>query len=254
LAKTKYQDIDDIKKSPFQVAFNTDDSVFEYWGKRPEKLGPFNEYMVHRGKGRATWLSVFPEKVVRETNCGPEEVLFVDIGGGIGGRCAEFRAKYSDVKGRVILQDLPHAIQMALPTDGVENTVHDFFTPQTVRGNFPLSCQDRSVLIYCQDAKFYYLRQVLHDWPDVKCQDILRNIIPEMGKDSVILIDDIVLPGSNVHWEATQLDMVMMACLAGRERTGSEWEELLRSVGLVIDGIWTYTESLYESVLVVKRK
>lgn len=75
-----------------------------------------------------------------------------------------------------------------------------------------------------------------------------------MGKDSVILIDDIVLPSSNVHWEATQLDMTMMACLAGRERTRSEWEQLLGSVELVIDGIWTYTESLYETVLVVKKK
>jgi demethylsterigmatocystin 6-O-methyltransferase len=106
----------------------------------------------------------------------------------------------------------------------------------------------------CTDTKFYYLRQVLHDWPDAKCQEILKNIIPAMGKESVILIDDIVLPGANVHWEATQLGLTMAACLAGRERTRSQWEEILGGVGLVIEGVWTYTDSLYESVLVVKRK
>jgi demethylsterigmatocystin 6-O-methyltransferase len=79
--------------------------------------------MAHRGRGRATWLSVFPEKLIREAKCGKEGVLFVGIGGGIGRRCAEFKAKYPDVEGRVVVQALPHAIGMALKTEGVENTV-----------------------------------------------------------------------------------------------------------------------------------
>lgn len=79
---------------------------------------------------------------MRETNCGPQGVLFVDIGGGIGGRCAKFKAKYPDVQGRVVLQDLPHAIQMALPTEGVENMLHNFFTPQPVQGRLSLFTQD----------------------------------------------------------------------------------------------------------------
>jgi len=70
----------------------------------------------------------------------------------------------------------------------------------------------------------------------------------------VILLDEMVLPGSNVHWEVTQHDLTMMASLAARERTRSEWGVLLGSVGLVIDEVWTYTPSVYESVIVVKRK
>jgi hypothetical protein len=38
------------------------------------------------------------------------------------------------VEGRVVLQDLPYAVDMALKTAGVENTVHDIFTLQTVKG------------------------------------------------------------------------------------------------------------------------
>lgn len=75
-----------------------------------------------------------------------------------------------------------------------------------------------------------------------------------MGQDSVILIDEMALPGSNVHWEATQVDLTMMACMAARERTRGEWEELFGSVGLGIVGLWTYTPSVYESVMLVKQK
>lgn len=81
-----------------------------------------------------TWLSVFPSELIENAKCGAEGVLFVDMGGNIGHQCADFKARYPNVEGRVVLQDLPYAIDMALKTDGVENTVHDIFTPQTVKG------------------------------------------------------------------------------------------------------------------------
>jgi demethylsterigmatocystin 6-O-methyltransferase len=103
-------------------------------------------------------------------------------------------------------------------------------------------------------ARFYYLRAVLHDWPDAKCQEILRNIIPAMGEDSRILLDEMVLPEAKVHWEAVQIDITMMVSTAACERTRNEWEKLLESVGLVVEGVWTYTPSVYESVMLVKKK
>jgi hypothetical protein len=74
-----------------------------------------------------------------------------------------------------------------------------------------------------------------------------------MRNERVILMDDIVLPGANVHLVATQLDLTVMTCLARRERTRGQWETL-GGVGLVIEGVWMCTDSLYESILVVKRK
>jgi demethylsterigmatocystin 6-O-methyltransferase len=103
-------------------------------------------------------------------------------------------------------------------------------------------------------ARFYYLRAVLHDWPDAKCQEILRNIIPAIGEDSRILLDEMVLPETKVHWEAAQIDITMMVSTAACERKRNEWEKLLESVGLVVEGIWTYTPSIYESVMLVKKK
>lgn len=62
-------------------------------------------------------------------------------------------------------------------------------------------------------------RAVLHDWSNNKCRDILNNIIPAIDPDSVILIDEMVLPDRNVHWHSTQIDLTMMVALAAVERT-----------------------------------
>ncbi|PCG98857.1 O-methyltransferase, family 2 [Penicillium occitanis (nom. inval.)] len=108
----------------------------------------------------------------------------------------------------------------------------DFIQPQTVKG-----------------AKFYYMRNIMHDWPDDKCRLILKHLIDAMGPDSFILIDEMVLPNSGVHWQMAQLDMLMMAVLAARERTHEQWSKLLESAGLKINNIYTYTDTLKDSII-----
>ena len=75
-----------------------------------------------------------------------------------------------------------------------------------------------------------------------------------MGPESVILLDEMVLPDTKVHWQSTQIDLTMMAALASRERTRTQWVELLGSVGLEIVAIHTYTPSIYESIMIVRRR
>lgn len=75
-----------------------------------------------------------------------------------------------------------------------------------------------------------------------------------MGDDSVILLDEMLLPDSDVHWHATQIDLTMMTALASIERTELQWATLLDSVGLKIIKTYTYTPSVYESVMVIVRK
>ena len=98
------------------------------------------------------------------------------------------------------------------------------------------------------------MRAVLHDWHDHKCREILQNIIPSMGPESVILLDEMVFPDSSVHYQSTQIDLTMMASLGSIERTKSMWADLLDSVGLKIEKILIYTPSIYESVMTVVRK
>lgn len=70
-----------------------------------------------------------------------------------------------------------------------------------------------------------------------------------MGKESLILIDDMVLPDTNVYWQATQLDLNMMVAFAAMERTKEQWYHLLDSVGLKIMKIDTYNVSLQHSII-----
>lgn len=83
---------------------------------------------------------------------------------------------------------------------------------------------------------------------------MLGHIMAAMGPDSVILLDEMVLPDTEVHWQCTQVDLTMMAGLASWERTHSQWAELLGSIGLKIAKTYTYTPSVYESVMHVVRE
>ncbi len=98
------------------------------------------------------------------------------------------------------------------------------------------------------------MRNILHDYPDEKCVEILRQLIPAVTEDSAILIDEIVMPDKGAHWHSTSMDFSMMAILASLERTEDHWRRLLDSAGLKIVKIYTYNAKMGESITVAKRK
>lgn len=83
---------------------------------------------------------------------------------------------------------------------------------------------------------------------------ILINIINAMSPASRILIDEMVLPDARVHWHSTSTDLTQMAAMAARERTRTQWAELLGSVGLEIEAVRTYLPVEAYSVMTVGRK
>jgi demethylsterigmatocystin 6-O-methyltransferase len=109
-------------------------------------------------------------------------------------------------------------------------------------------------LSLCIGAKFYYLRNILHDWPDDKAVIILKNLIPALSPDSRILIDDLVLPNEKVHWQAAQIDLTMMSALGSKERTEEQWHALIDAAGLQILNIIQYTTPLGDSIIVAVPK
>lgn len=110
-------------------------------------------------------------------------------------------------------------------------------------------------LIFDAGAKYYYLRNVLHNYPDEKCRAILRNLVDAMDKaSSVILIDEMVLPNFGAPWQATQLDITMMSALAATERTKKQWVELLQSADLMVSEMYPYTKSLQDTLIAVVPK
>ena len=69
-----------------------------------------------------------------------------------------------------------------------------------------------------------------------------------------ILIDKMLRPG---HARALAIDQhrrTMMAAMGARERTRTQWVELLDSVGLEFEAVRTYGPVARESVMTVGRK
>lgn len=112
---------------------NTDLDFFPWVKQHPEKLKWFQQLMSVPREGE--WLDVVPFTEAL-ASVEPDRVLFVDIGGSIGHQCARLKAKYPNLPGRIIVQDLEETIKAAPPIDGVEFMVHDFFNPQPVKGMF----------------------------------------------------------------------------------------------------------------------
>lgn len=124
-------------KCPFQSAFGATDNLFEWFPKHPEYLHNFTLWMRGQREGRADWLDFFPfeERIVHGFRRTDDAVLIVDIGGGLGHVIEAILDKYPGLAGRYILQDLPDTIkQIISPRTGIEPMVHDFFTPQPIKG------------------------------------------------------------------------------------------------------------------------
>lgn len=66
-----------------------------------------------------------------------DATLLVDIAGNIGHYTEQFRSKFPDAPGRLIVQDLPIVIQGIQDLHPrIEKMEHDFFTEQPIKGGF----------------------------------------------------------------------------------------------------------------------
>ncbi|KAM0794283.1 O-methyltransferase [Usnea florida] len=237
LAKSHYQNPINNLDTGLQAGLKIDYHGFEFLAKNPKIFNDFNIFMSAQREGRAYWLDFYPfeQKLPAEARDSDHDVLFVDVGGALGSEILELRKRFPALKGRMILQELPQTIEHVSPDPGMEATVHDFFTPQPVTG-----------------AHIYYLRNVLHDWPDPLARLVLQQISSAMTPGvSRLLINELVVPVRGCGQFAPHSDFNMMSICAGMERTEAQWKELLGSVGLEIRGIWTGdgdTESIIEAV------
>ncbi|KAG5659889.1 hypothetical protein KAF25_003411 [Fusarium avenaceum] len=232
----KYKQVDDMHDGIFQKAFGTDLSCYEYLVHNPKLQGYMQDAM-KLNKTDGDWLSVLPldEEIKRWQASNPDRVLFVDIGGGMGHQCIRLRDQYPHVPGRVILQDMPITVER-IPKPmphGIEAMPYNFDEPQPIK-----------------DAKFYYTRNVLHGLPDNRCIAALKNVAAAMNAESLLVIDDLVVPDEGACMQACQLDFIMMASIAGKKRTKSEWYKLLDSAGFKVLQISTYTWPLQDSLII----
>ncbi|KAL3478271.1 S-adenosyl-L-methionine-dependent methyltransferase [Aspergillus californicus] len=242
LKKTGYQNPSDGCNTAFQDGYRTSSHFFQFLKDHPAHAEQFNNHMTAYHQGRPSWMDVgfYPvESLTEGLPIGSEDVLLVDVGGGVGHDLSEFHRKWPTLPGRLVLQDLPEVIEQAKvmnPSTKIEHTGHNFFEEQPIKG-----------------ARAYYMHSVLHDWADADCRRILSNMVPALKPGySKILINENVIPSTKAYWETTSLDIIMMADFASQERTEKQWHALVGSVGLKITKIWTKrrgVESLIECEL-----
>ncbi|KAI9791597.1 MAG: hypothetical protein M1816_003683 [Peltula sp. TS41687] len=237
LANTGYANPTDPANCPAQPGLQTDSTLFQWLPQHPQNFEAFNQWMAFQSDWKASCFDVFPVEEQLLKGAAAETPVFVDVGGGIGQQCNEFRQRYPNATGKVILQDLPHVVEQAKLQNGVEKMGHSFFTPQPIKG-----------------ARAYYMRNIMHDFPDHKCVEILRNLRSAMTDESIIMIDDMVLPDAGQSYIQCQLDLTMMAALAGMERSRKQWEALLDNADLKIRDVHQYTEDKRDAIIVAVPK
>ncbi|RZC84750.1 hypothetical protein C5167_047534 [Papaver somniferum] len=140
----------------------------------------------------------------------------VDIGGGTGAAMSYVVKAFPDIKCMVF--DLPHVVANAPEIEGVELVGGDMFE-------------------FIPPADALLLKFILHNWDDVGCIKLLKKcketISAEHGK--VIIIEMVLEEDDQDNDALTQarlsLDLDMMVCSGGRERTKDEWRILVEEAG-----------------------
>lgn len=185
------------------------------------------------------WTDVYDTNVLIKgadlSDSGP--AFFVDIGGAHGLDTGRLLAKHPELptSAKLIVQDLPevvstHAKETLSPR--IEKMAYDFFQPQPLLG-----------------ARAYFLHAVPHDWPDEDCKRIFNNVKSVMRKGySKLLIYEIVMPSRGATSLMTTLDLQLMNCTSGFERTEENWRNLLSEAGLRITSISRHPRAV-ESVI-----
>jgi SAM-dependent methyltransferase len=141
----------------------------------------------------------------------------VDVGGGRGTLLTLVLNAYPDLTGTLF--DLPDVVEGArrtLERAGVRDRC------QVVAGDFFESVPR---------ADAYLLAHVVHDWRDAEAARILENCRKSIAPGGRLVLAEIVIPPGNEFSHGKLLDLEMLVCLAGRERTEAEYARLLDSAG-----------------------
>jgi O-methyltransferase/IclR-like helix-turn-helix domain-containing protein len=148
-----------------------------------------------------------------------------DVGGGSGTLLATILQSVPGARG--VLFDSPEVIPSAEPvlqSAGIGDRC------QTVGGDFFAEVP--------AGADLYILSNIIHDWGDHEALAILRTCRAAMRKGSRLLIIELVLPDDGRPSIGKLLDLEMLSVTpSGRQRTASQYTELLAGAGLDLTNV-----------------
>ncbi|KAH9842081.1 sterigmatocystin 8-O-methyltransferase [Teratosphaeria destructans] len=249
LRKTGYKNPMDPTNTAFHMAYKTDKEILGWFGENKYWSDTLMSFMSVQRQGQDPWMSEPHllqgfDLALSQLDLERNRAQFVDVGGAAGHQSIAFREHYPHLKGPVILQDLPFILPLAQKNPRISELEitpqpHDFMTPQTPEA---------------KGAKIFHMRNVLHDWNDDKDAIILSHIRDAMAADSILIIDETVVPDTDMAVQVAAIDMVMMALPAAQERSQGMWRELVEGrVGMRVREIRTYDEQTRDSLILVAR-
>jgi hypothetical protein len=98
-------------------------------------------------------------------------------------------------------------------------------------------------------ADCYLLSNIIHDWSDDDAVTILRAVRQAAPEDSTLLLFEFVIPEDPGEFEASDIDVYMLALVGGRERSLPEYDELLTKAGWRLQrSVPTPVQSILEAV------
>lgn len=128
----------------FTHGFNTDG--FAWLCQNPAALTRFNSFMEGQRADRPYWADWFPvrDRILNLPDMSADRPLLVDLGGGRGHDLLEFRQRFPDAPGKLVLEDLPSVIDEVRGAQDrnagkIDAVPYDFFaTQQPVLGELDL--------------------------------------------------------------------------------------------------------------------
>ncbi|RZC51621.1 hypothetical protein C5167_020050 [Papaver somniferum] len=184
-------------------------SIWVYMSVNPEKNQLFNEAMACDSK-------LVNSALVSECKsvfCDGTKTL-VDVGGGTGAAMMAISEAFPNIKCTIF--DLPHVIAESPEMPNITKISGDMFESVPSAGAI-------------------FMKNILHDWDDDECIQILRRCKEALPRGGKVIIVDIVLDvADSVHpFSKIRLasDLDMMLNTGGKERTEKEMKKLIDAAG-----------------------
>jgi trans-aconitate methyltransferase len=190
---------------------------FKHRALHPERAAMFDTYMAELTR---RWVGA-----ILTTHDFSQTRRIVDIGGGNGVLLSAILAAFPQAEGIVFdtaagITGAAQRLEKAGVLQRCRIVAGDFFDAVP------------------QDADTYILKSVLHDWSDDESIAIVKNCHRAMGPDSTLAVIERALPErilpDDAHREIVMMDIHMMVATGGRERTVSQYNELLAAAGLTV--------------------
>ena len=126
-------------QNPFEYTYGK--SLYDYLKGDAEHKEAFDRWMSSRRAGiKREWFDIYPIK--SQLFAGSEQdsksVFLVDVAGGKGHDISSLKTRFSDLPGRLVLQDLPQTFEDFPTLVDIEMMPHDMFTEQPIKGRYIL--------------------------------------------------------------------------------------------------------------------